>query len=103
MIAIRAGAGAAQVDAGVAAEPTPEPIAIDVRLTSGNPGDRLIEATDGLDLLVCGSHGRGRALAAIFGSVSGRLATDARCPVVIVPPKSRHRGGTPLGLTTAAD
>ena len=91
-----------QVNAGVAADPVPEPIEIDTCLMSGDPGACLIEATNELDLLLCGSHGRGRALSAILGSVSARLLEAAHCPVVVIPPKIRHRVAAPLGLSTAA-
>jgi nucleotide-binding universal stress UspA family protein len=62
----------------------------DVRLVEGSPADRLLEAVvqDGAELLVVGSRGRGSIRSALFGSVSRKLATDATCPVVIVPPES---------------
>ena len=84
----------------VAVEPTA------VRRTSsalvGDPKAALAAATVGLDLLVCGTRGHGRPLAAILGSVSTHLVTHAQCPVVVVPPGVwRHEDG-PLGITAAA-
>jgi nucleotide-binding universal stress UspA family protein len=50
--------------------------------------DVLIRASENLDLLVCGSRGYGPRGAVSLGTVSRRVATEARCPVVVVP-----RGG----------
>jgi nucleotide-binding universal stress UspA family protein len=60
----------------------------DVRETEGAPAERLLEAVEheGAELLVVGSRGRGPVHSAVFGSVSRQLATDAGCPVVVVPP-----------------
>jgi nucleotide-binding universal stress UspA family protein len=59
-----------------------------VRLVEGSPADRLIEVADDEDaeLLVVGSRGRGAIGSAVLGGVSRRVARDARCPVVVVPP-----------------
>jgi nucleotide-binding universal stress UspA family protein len=62
----------------------------DVRLVEGDPVERLLDAVvqDGAELLVVGSRGRGSIRSALFGSVSRKLATDATCPVAVVPPES---------------
>jgi len=96
------GPGIGEVDADVAAVSPSEGVAVDVRRLEGGPGARLVETSDGLDLLLCGSHGRGRVLAAVLGSVSGHLVQAAHCPVLVVPPRVRRRETAPLGLTTAA-
>jgi nucleotide-binding universal stress UspA family protein len=59
-----------------------------LRVAEGDPADRLLDAVEqeGAELLVVGSRGRGSVSSAVFGSTSRRLATDARCPVVVVPP-----------------
>lgn len=59
-----------------------------VRQVEGAPADRLLEAVEqeGAELLVVGSRGRGSIRSALFGSVSRRLASEATCPVVVVPP-----------------
>ena len=84
----------------VAVAPTP------VRWTSralvGDPKGELAAATAGLDLLVCGSRGRGRPLATILGSVSTHLVMHAQCPVVVVPPAGWRTEAGPLGITSAA-
>ena len=102
LISIGPDAAEPEADTGAAHDAANEPVAIDVRVFNGDPAARLIEATDGLDLLLCGSHGRGRSLSAILGSVSGRLVREAHCPVLVVPLRIRNRATAPLGLTTAA-
>ena len=59
-----------------------------VRQVEGAPADRLLEAVEneGAELLVVGSRGRGSIRSGLFGSVSRRLASEATCPVVVVPP-----------------
>jgi nucleotide-binding universal stress UspA family protein len=59
-----------------------------MRLVEGAPADQLIEVADQEDaeLLVVGSRGRGALSSAVLGGVSRKVARDARCPVVVVPP-----------------
>jgi nucleotide-binding universal stress UspA family protein len=54
---------------------------------TGEPARRLLELAEErrVDLIVVGSRGRGAWMSAILGSVSGHLAANAHCPVVIVP------------------
>jgi nucleotide-binding universal stress UspA family protein len=61
----------------------------------------IVEASESYDLVVCGSRGRGRIVAALLGSVSGALVDHAHCPVLVIPPLVRRAAGRPLGLTTA--
>lgn len=68
----------------------------------GDPRERLAEASQRLDLLVCGTRGRGRPLASLLGSVSTHLITHAQCPVLVVPPTVARNDGGPLGITSAA-
>ena len=68
----------------------------------GDPAAALVDASEQFDLLVCGSRARGRILSAVLGSVSSRLVRGAHCPILLVPPRVRHRASAPLGLTTAA-
>jgi len=74
--------------------------AVDVRY--GNVGRQLRAACRDLDLVICGSHGYGAVRRALLGSVSAELLDLPLCPVLVVPPKVRRRGGTALGLSTAA-
>ncbi|MDA3644304.1 universal stress protein [Saccharopolyspora indica] len=50
----------------------------------GRPIEELIWVSDGAQLLVIGSRGRGRVAEAVLGSVSTAVAMHARCPVVVV-------------------
>lgn len=59
------------------------PAIVDARV--GDPAVELIAASHELDLIVCGSRGRGPLRAVLLGSVTERLLRDAACPVVIVP------------------
>jgi nucleotide-binding universal stress UspA family protein len=61
----------------------------------------LTQATDDLDLLLCGSRGLRRPLAAMLGSVSSHLVEHARCPVLVVPPAASRSRQTRLGLAAA--
>jgi nucleotide-binding universal stress UspA family protein len=60
----------------------------DVRLVAGSPVEAIQAAADEQrpELLVVGSRGRGRLQAAVLGSVSRDLLSEARLPVVVVPP-----------------
>jgi nucleotide-binding universal stress UspA family protein len=51
----------------------------------GGAADQLVGASDHLDLLVIGSRNYGPLRRALLGTVSGRVAEHARCPVVVVP------------------
>jgi nucleotide-binding universal stress UspA family protein len=51
----------------------------------GDPAVELAEVSRELDLLVCGSRGRGPLRAVLLGSVTERLLRFAACPVMIVP------------------
>jgi nucleotide-binding universal stress UspA family protein len=74
----------------------------DTRMLIGDAGDVLVDATAELDLMVCGSRGRGRTLAALLGSVSAQLATHSRCPLLVVPPSVAGNPAAPLSVTCAA-
>ncbi|MFP5362971.1 MAG: universal stress protein [Thermoleophilia bacterium] len=68
----------------------------------GDPASVLAEASADVDLLVCGTRGRGRALGKLLGSVSAHLLTHAECPLIVVPPVVWRSDRGPLGLTSAA-
>jgi nucleotide-binding universal stress UspA family protein len=54
-------------------------------LIEGEPVDALLEAAKGASMLVLGSHGHGRLMTVLLGSVSARCVRQAGCPVVIIP------------------
>jgi nucleotide-binding universal stress UspA family protein len=56
-----------------------------VACLEGEPAERLIDATEQLDLLVIGSRGYGPLRAVLAGGVSGRVIRGAHCPVIVVP------------------
>ena len=51
----------------------------------GEPAGILIELTQRLELLVCGSRGYGPLRAVLLGAVSRRVVAEAHCPVIVVP------------------
>jgi nucleotide-binding universal stress UspA family protein len=77
------------------------PATTDARV--GDPAVELASASRDLDLLVCGSRGRGPLRAVLLGSVTEQLLRGAGCPVVIVPrptgqPRRRPRAMRPAVL-----
>ncbi|HEX8105308.1 MAG TPA: universal stress protein [Solirubrobacteraceae bacterium] len=76
-------AAAADVDSALdllAAEHRPE-----AEVVHGAAGQVLVERSEGLDLLVCGSRGYGPLRAVLLGSVTAHVLSHAGCPVVVVP------------------
>jgi nucleotide-binding universal stress UspA family protein len=59
-------------------------IVVSFELIHGGPAPALIEASDGADLLVVGSHGHGRLATAVLGSTSHTVLHRAACPVAVV-------------------
>ncbi len=55
-----------------------------VRLT-GDAVEQIVARTSGLDLLIVGSRGFGPLHSALAAGVSGRVAREARCPVIAIP------------------
>lgn len=51
----------------------------------GDPVDVLVQVSEHIDLLVCGSRGYGPVRAVLLGAASRRIVTEARCPVAVVP------------------
>jgi nucleotide-binding universal stress UspA family protein len=52
----------------------------------GDPAEGVLEAAaaEAADVIVLGSHGRGRIGRLILGSTSARVTDGARCPVLVV-------------------
>ena len=51
----------------------------------GDPAEVLIDVSEELGVLVCGSRGYGPPLTVLLGSVSRRVTQGAHCPVIVVP------------------
>lgn len=64
--------------------PEEHPAGLREELVEGDPSEVLIRASQGAEVLVVGSRGRGGFARAMLGSVSQRCAQHAACPVVIV-------------------
>ena len=60
-------------------------VEIDGDVVDGYADDELARLSTEVDLLVCGSHGRGALGRVMLGSVSAGVMRKARCPVLIVP------------------
>jgi nucleotide-binding universal stress UspA family protein len=50
----------------------------------GSPSLTLVDASEGADLLVVGSHGRSGLSRLVLGSVAMACVNHAPCPVVVV-------------------
>lgn len=56
-----------------------------IEILEGSPLQRLREASEGLDLLACGSRAYGPASRVQAGTVSTALVQASSCPVIVVP------------------
>jgi nucleotide-binding universal stress UspA family protein len=59
-------------------------LALRREVSGGNAARVLIDLSDGADVLVVGSRGRGGFVGMLLGSVSQRVAAHADCTVVVV-------------------
>jgi nucleotide-binding universal stress UspA family protein len=60
-------------------------VTVEVDAFVGDPADILIDLSERLDLLICGSRGYGPLRAVMLGSVTRRVVAKAHCPVVVLP------------------
>ena len=63
-------------------------VAVSFLIWEGAPGPAIVDAarSEAADLVVVGSHGRGRVGRLVLGSVSDHVVRHAPCPVLIVRP-----------------
>jgi len=67
----------------------------------GHAVPRLLEVSQGAELLVLGNRGRGGFTGLLLGSVSQRMATHAPCPVVVVRGRPVPDGPVVAGVSDA--
>lgn len=58
------------------------------QLAEHSPAVALIDASKTASMIVLGSHGRGRLLTALVGSVAEECLRAASCPVVVIPART---------------
>ena len=61
-----------------------KPPAIETVAVNGDPAEALIRLSGDAAMLVVGSRGHSGMVGAMLGSVSGRIAAHAACPVLVV-------------------
>jgi nucleotide-binding universal stress UspA family protein len=61
---------------------------VEARVAQGAPAEKIIETakTEGIDLIIMGTHGRKGLERAIFGSVCDKVVRTSTCPVLTVNP-----------------
>jgi nucleotide-binding universal stress UspA family protein len=84
-----------------AAAPLREDVSVRAEIVRGQTTDALTAQSERLDLLVLGSRGYGPLARVLLGSVSRRVVSDARCPVLIVPRGIRSLGELSPSVQTA--
>jgi nucleotide-binding universal stress UspA family protein len=69
-----------------AREPLPQSLEITELLRSGDPPDEILAAAHEwhADLIIMGTHGRGRLAAFLLGSTADSVIRRARCPVLTI-------------------
>jgi nucleotide-binding universal stress UspA family protein len=70
------------------------PVEVSGEVVDGYADDELARMSEDVDLLVCGSRGRGPLGRVMLGSVAAGVLRKARCPVLVVP------RGAPDGFAT---
>ncbi len=74
-----------------------------VQVTQGNPAEVILDASEGAEMIVIASHGRGGFQAAIIGSVTDKVVRGARVPVLVVPAIDEPRPLTGRPVLIALD
>ena len=74
-------------------------IVVRTSLLTGDAADVLVEASAGAALVAIGCRGLPGLTGLVLGSVGGRLAARAHCPVVIVRGVREHRGPVVVGVS----
>lgn len=61
-------------------------VTVDFLVWEGDPGESIVDAavSEGADMIIVGSHGRGTVGRFLIGSVSDHVVRHAPCPVLVV-------------------
>jgi nucleotide-binding universal stress UspA family protein len=80
-----------------AVEKVPEELPVTTLLLQGSPAHEIVKAVREYDhdLIVIGSRGRGRAAAALLGSVSHEVLHSSPVPVLVVHTRPQATGDRP--------
>ena len=70
---------------------SPEGVSRSSELLLGFAADKIIQHSEGYDLIIMGSAGDADLLEEVFGSISTEVAQNANCPVLLVPNRARFR------------
>ena len=72
---------------------------VELLLAEGLAGEKIVQAADenGVDLVVVGAHGLGRMKRLLLGSVSEKVLSSARCPVLITKRPAGRRSDPARG------
>ena len=68
-------------------------VPVQVVIVAGAAAEHLVNAAEDADLLVVGSRGRSGVRSTLLGSVALHCTTHARCPVVVVHPRTGTAAG----------
>jgi nucleotide-binding universal stress UspA family protein len=60
-------------------------VEVEIDAVVGDPAETLVDLSQHIDLLVCGSRGYGPVRGVLLGSVSRRIVREAHCPVMVLP------------------
>jgi nucleotide-binding universal stress UspA family protein len=60
-------------------------VPVEPEVLVGDPADLLVDLSQRIDLLVCGSRGYGPVRGVLLGSVTWHLIGEAHCPVIVLP------------------
>lgn len=74
---------------------------VDGEVVVGHAGQKLVDLSEHVDLLVLGSRGYGPLRRLLLGSTSSRVVDHAACPVVIVP-RPTSAPDDPVSASTGA-
>jgi nucleotide-binding universal stress UspA family protein len=75
-------------DPGIATLPGGAGLEVQIVAAAGAPAVHLVQRSEGAALLVVGSRGRGALRSAVAGSVALHCSVHAKCPVVVVHPRT---------------